>query len=209
MFIRAIRTGVDGMNAYENVSYVMEQQRGYLSSKDARSFGIDNKTLQRMASSGKIERVAHGLYIDSEVFPDPFFVAQYRCPKGIFSHETALYLHDLSDRNPLRLMMTIPSGWNSKLLSDKNMMFFYSEPERMNLGISEIETPSGAMVIAYDIERTLCDCFRNIEKLDRDLVLIALKRYVKMNTRDNAKLLEYANAFKIRDIIYRYLEVLA
>ncbi|MDR2600554.1 MAG: type IV toxin-antitoxin system AbiEi family antitoxin domain-containing protein [Oscillospiraceae bacterium] len=197
------------MNAYENVSYVMEQQRGYLSSKDARSFGIDNKTLQRMASSGKIERVAHGLYIDSEVFPDPFFVAQYRCPKGIFSHETALYLHDLSDRNPLRLMMTIPSGWNSKLLSDKNMMFFYSEPERMNLGISEIETPSGAMVIAYDIERTLCDCFRNIEKLDRDLVLIALKRYVKMNTRDNAKLLEYANAFKIRDIIYRYLEVLA
>ena len=197
------------MNTYENVSFVMEQQRGYLSSKDARSFGIDNKTLQRMASSGKIERIAHGLYIDSEVFPDPFYVAQYRCPKGVFSHETALFLHELSDRNPLRLMMTIPSGWNSRLLADKNMVFFYSEPEQMNLGISEIETPSGVMVIAYDIERTLCDCLRNIEKLDRDLVLTALKRYVKMNTRDNAKLLEYANAFKIRDVVYRYLEVLA
>ena len=197
------------MNAYENVSYVMEKQRGYLSSKDARSFGIDNKTLQRMASSGKIERVAHGLYIDSEVFPDPFFVAQYRCPKGVFSHETALYLHNLSDRNPLRLTMTIPSGWNSKLLTDKNMVFFYSEPERMNFGISEIETPSGATVIVYDIERTLCDCLRNIEKLDRDLVLTALKRYVKMNARDNAKLLEYATALKIRDVVYRYLEVLA
>lgn len=197
------------MNSFENVSYVMEQHRGYLSSKDARSFGIDNKTLQRMASSGKIERVAHGLYVDSEVFPDPFFVAQYRCPKGVFSHETALFLHDLSDRNPLRLMMTIPSGWNSKLLSDKNMMFFYSEPERMNLGISEVETPSGAMVIAYDIERTLCDCLRSIEKLDRDLVITAIKQYVRRNIRDNAKLLEYATVFKVRDVVYRYLEVLA
>ncbi|MCL2663569.1 MAG: type IV toxin-antitoxin system AbiEi family antitoxin domain-containing protein, partial [Oscillospiraceae bacterium] len=199
----------DEMNSFENVSYVMEQHRGYLSSKDARSFGIDNKTLQRMASSGKIERVAHGLYVDSEVFPDPFFVAQYRCPKGVFSHETALFLHDLSDRNPLRLMMTIPSGWNSKLLSDKNMMFFYSEPERMNLGISEVETPSGAMVIAYDIERTLCDCLRSIEKLDRDLVITAIKQYVRRNIRDNAKLLEYATVFKVRDVVYRYLEVLA
>ena len=197
------------MNSFENVSFVMEKQHGYLSSKDARSFGIDNKTLQRMASSGRIERVAHGLYIDSEVFPDPFFIAQYRCPKGVFSHETALYLHDLSDRNPLRLMMTIPSGWNSKLLSDKNMVFFYSEPERMNLGISEIETPSGVMVIAYDIERTLCDCLRSIKKLDRDLVITAIRRYVRSDIRDNAKLLEYATVFKIRDVVYRYLEVLS
>ncbi|MCL2627493.1 MAG: type IV toxin-antitoxin system AbiEi family antitoxin domain-containing protein [Oscillospiraceae bacterium] len=197
------------MSSYENVSYVMEQTRGYLTSEDARSFGIDNKTLQRMASSGKIERIAHGLYINSDVFPDPFFVAQYRCPKGVFSHETALYLHDLSDRNPLRLMMTIPSGWNSKLLSDKNMVFFYSEPERMNLGISEIETPSGVIVIAYDIERTLCDCLRSIEKLDRDLVITAIKRYVRKNICDNAKLLEYATVFKIRDVVYRYLEVLS
>jgi len=197
------------MDTYENVSFVMEQQRGYLSSKDARSFGIDNKTLQRMASSGKIERIAHGLYINSEVFPDPFFVAQYRCPKGVFSHETALFLHDLSDRNPLRLMMTIPSGWNSKLISDKNMMFFYSEPERMNLGACKIETPSGVTVAVYNIERTLCDCLRSVEKLDRDLILTALKRYIKTNTRDNAKLMEYATVLKIRDIVYRYLEVLS
>jgi len=187
----------------------MEKQRGYLTSKDARSFGIDNKTLQRMASSGRIERIAHGLYIDSEVFPDPFYVAQYRCPKGVFSHETALFLHDLSDRNPLRLMMTIPSGWNTKLITDKSIVFFYSEQKRMNLGVSEVETPSGVTVVVYDIERTLCDCLRNIEKLDRDIVLTALKRYMKMNTRDNAKLLEYSNVLKIRDVVYRYLEVLS
>jgi len=192
----------------ENVSYIMEQQRGYISSRDARNHGVDNKALQRMASSGLIERVAHGLYVGAEIFPDPFYIAQYRCPKGIFSHETALFLHHLSDRDPLRLMMTIPSGWNTKLLTDENMRFFYIEPERLKLGACEVETASGMKVITYDVERTLCDCLRYIDKLDRDMVLIALRRYVKSDIRDNAKFLKYASKFGIRDTVFRYLEVL-
>ena len=196
------------MSLIEIAGVVMEQNGGYITSKEARSNGIDNKTLHRMASNGLIERLARGLYVNADIFPDTFYITQYRCPRGIFSHETALFLHDFSDRNPLRLMMTIPSGWNSKLLNDENMLFFYSEPERMRLGICETKTSSGMSVYVYDIERTLCDCLRNIDKLDRDLVLTALKQYTRRKNRDNAKLLEYATALKIRDIVYRYLEVL-
>jgi len=196
------------MSQAENVSYIMEQQHGYISSKDARNHGVDNKALQRMESSGLIERVAHGLYMDAEIFPDLFYITQYRCPKGVFSHETALYLHDFSDRVPLKLMMTIPSGWNTKLLTDANMRFFYCEPERMQFGVEKVETSLGVKVNVYDIERTLCDCLRYIDKLERDLVLSALKRYIKDYARDGAKLLRYATEFKIRDVVYRYLEVL-
>ena len=88
------------------------------------------------------------------------------------------------------------------------MLFFYSEPKRMMYGACETETPSGVKVSVYDTERTLCDCLRSIDRLDRDLVLTALKRYVKRNDRDSAKLLEYATVLKIRDMVYRYLEVL-
>jgi len=196
------------MCATDKVYSLLGQRGGYLASSAARESGVDNKTLQRMANRGLIERVAHGLYADADIFPDPFYIAQYRCPKGIFSHETALFLHDLSDRDPLRLMMTIPSGWNTQLLTDSSMLFFYSEPKRMRLGVCEIETPSSVKVRAYDTERTLCDCLRNIDKLDRDLILTALKRYAKRSDRDNAKLLEYAATLKIRDMVYRYLEVL-
>jgi predicted transcriptional regulator of viral defense system len=186
----------------------MNERGGYLTSKQAKENGVSNLILQRMAERGMIERAAHGLYIGTEIFPDRFFVAQYRCPKGIFSNETALFLHDLSDRDPLRLAMTIPSGWNSKLLTDPDYEFFYSNPKKMGLGVSETETPSGMKVKAYDAERTLCDCLRNLDRLDRDLVLTALKRYVKGSGRDSAKLLEYASVLNIRDIVYRYLEVL-
>jgi predicted transcriptional regulator of viral defense system len=200
---------VTAVNAAENVFTLLKERGGYLTSKEARENGVENKTLQRMAECGLIERAAHGLYIGADIFPDPFFIAQYRCPKGVFSNETALFLHDLSDRNPLRLMMTIPSGWNTPLLKNDDIQFFYSRPKWMGLGICVLETPSGMKVSAYDTERTLCDCLRNIDKLDRDLVLTALKRYVKGKARDSAKLLEYAFALKIRDMVYKYLEVLA
>jgi len=196
------------MDTTERVVDLMKQNNGYLTSKEARGNGIENKTLQRMAERGLIERATHGLYIGIDIFPDPYFIAQYRCPKGIFSHETALYLHELSDRVPFKLMMTIPSGWNTLLLKDDNILFFYSKPKRMELGICETLTPSGIKVNAYNAERTLCDCLRNIDKLDRDLVITGLKRYIKNENRNSAKLLEYASTLKIRDVVYRYLEVL-
>ena len=196
------------MDVYEKVYALMEQRDGYLTSKAARENGILNKTLQRMTERGLIERVAHGLYVREDILPDSFYVAQYRCPKGIFSHETALFLHNLSDRYPIRIIMTIPSGWNTQLLTDGNLQFFYSKPKNMELGVCEIETASGVKVKSYDIERTLCDCLRSSDKLDRDLVITALKRYIKSSERDSAKLLEYASVFKIRDMVYRYLEVL-
>jgi predicted transcriptional regulator of viral defense system len=197
------------MTTTEKVLTLLEERGGYLTSKEARENGVENKILQRMTERGLIERAAHGLYIGADIFPDPFFVAQYRCPKGVLSNETALFLHDLSDRNPLRIMMTIPSGWNTPLLTNGDIQFFYSRPKWMGLGVCALETPSGMKVKAYDPERTLCDCLRNIDKLDRDLVLTALKRYAKGDDRDSAKLLEYASALKIRDTVYRYLEVLA
>jgi predicted transcriptional regulator of viral defense system len=196
------------MKAAEQVYALLKERGGYLTMREARENGITNKTMQRMADRGLIERVAYGLYTGMDVFPDPFFVAQYRCPKGVFSNETALFLHNLSDRDPLRLMMTIPSGWNTELLTDDSFLFFYSSPKKMGLGVCETATASGMKAKVYDPERTLCDCLKNIDRLDRDLVFTALKRYIKSGERDSAKLLEYATALKIRDMVYRYLEVL-
>ena len=196
------------MDGAKKVHALLKEHSGYLTTKEAQKNGIDNKTMQRLAERGLIERVAHGLYASVDIFPDPFYIAQYRCPKGIFSNETALFLHDLCDRPPLKLMMTIPSGWNTKLLTDDEFVFFYNSPPKMELGICETKTPSGIEVKTYDIERTVCDCLKNIDRLDRDLVLTAMKRYIRDNKRDGAKLLDYATTLKIRDIVYRYLEVL-
>ena len=196
------------MRQEDTVLELIKNNNGYLTAKTAGENGVSTSTLKRMAERGVIERVARGLYVGADIIPDPYFVAQYRCPQGVFSHETALYFNDMSDRTPFQLMMTIPSGWNTRLYSEGDMMFFYSKPKYVKLGATDTLTPYGTTVVSYDIERTLCDCLRSVNKLDKDLVLTALKRYMKDPASDKAKLLNYAATFKIRDIVLRYMEVL-
>ena len=187
---------------------LLNENNGYISSKIAHENGIDRKTLWRMVKLGLIERVLPGLYINVDIFPDPFFIVQHRCPKGIFSHNTALYLHGFSDRSPIKYMMTIPTGWSTKLLADKSYIFYYNRPELIKLGQTEVQTVSDNTVKVFDIERTICDCLRYIDRLDRNLVLTGLKRYLKSDKKDSLKLLEYATKLNIRETVHRYLEVI-
>jgi predicted transcriptional regulator of viral defense system len=196
------------MNGETEIFSLLNMGGGYLTAKTAREHGISNTVLRRMAERGQIERAAHGLYIGTDVMPDAFFLTQYRCPKGVFSHETALYLHDLCDRLPLRLSLTIPSGIGSRVLKDDDLQFFYCKPEFAGLNTERLRTPSGAEVVVYDKERTLCDCLRHMDRLDRDLVLSAVKLYMASPERDNVKLLRVAETFKMRGEVRRYMEVL-
>jgi len=197
------------MKQKDTVFALLKDNKDYLTTKMAGENGVSASTLKRLTDRGLIERAAHGLYVSTDIILDPFFVAQYRCPQGVFSHETALFFHDFSDRTPFQLMMTIPSGWNTRLLAKDDVMIFYSKPQYVKLGAEEIITPYGLPVTTYNIERTLCDCLQSIDKLDKDLVLTAVKRYMKDLKGEKTKLLEYAATFKIRDIVLRYMEVLS
>lgn len=197
------------MSMKETLSALFEKNHGYFTTRQATALGFDRWALSRLVREGSISRLAQGLYARDEILPDPFVVAQHRCALGIFSHETALYLHDLSDRFPLQLMMTIPSGWNSSLLKDPNMMFFYNRKPWFEVGLSQVRTQAGPQVRCYDVERTLCDCVRAMDRLDRDLVVDALKAYMRGSNQNKAKLLDYAQIFGIRETVFQYMEVLS
>ena len=187
---------------------ILNNFKGYITSKQAEENGVNNTTLLRMEKRGLIERVARGLYIGADIIPDRFFITQYRCSTGIYSHLTAMYLLFYSDRNPIRLTMTVPTGMNTKSFTDENVFFYYCNPDKMDIGVIEVESMSGMCVKVFNMERTICDCLRYIEKMDNDLVLTGLKRYMRSDVRDSVKLLEYATEFKMRDTVRRYLEVL-
>lgn len=197
------------MSKNDLVMELIEKNNGVITSFEAKAKGINNKTLQRMEKLGQIERVEHGLYIDPNQMEDEYFLTLYRCKKGIFSHETALYFHELTDRTPFQIMMTIPSGYNTRLLKDKEKYkFFYVVEELHSIGKIIMETPYGHQVYVYDKERTICDCLKKKEQLDGDLVTEAVKRYLKTPGTDYAKLIKYAEVFNIKDLVRKYLEVL-
>lgn len=194
----------------ELVFELMKKNNGILESKQAAEAGINNKTLQRLNQAGEIERIEKGIYIDPNQMEDEYFVTQYRCKKGIFSHETALFFHDLSDRTPFQLMLTIPSGYNTRLLKDKEKYkFFYIAEGLHDLGKMTMRTPYGNEINVYNKERTICDCLRKKDQLDTDLVMTAVKHYMKEPGVDFAKLLKYAEIFNVRSLVRQYMEVLS
>ena len=193
----------------EKVRALLQENNGVLKLSDAKAAGIPAKTLQRLAVSGELERISHGLYLDKDCVEDEYFTAQYKCEKGIFSHETALYFHELSDRTPLQLMMTIPSGHNSRLLKEKGKYkFFYCKPELWEVGIMTALSPQGHALRLYNKERTLCDCIKKRNALEDDLVLSAVKQYMKEKGNDYARLLAYAELFGMKEKVKQYMEVL-
>lgn len=198
------------MTDEKTVLELLQDNQGILTCEEAREAEVDYKVVQRMYHSGKIDKLAHGLYGDPSLLEDPFFIAQYRCPSCIFSHETALYFHGLCDRIPTLLMMTIPSGYNTRLLHDReHYKFFYVASHLHEIGVVEMSTMYGRQVRVYDRERTICDSVKKRNQLDRGLVNEAIRRYVRTPEADFAKLLHVAELFKVRDTVKTYLEILA
>jgi len=191
------------------IDELLKQNNGIIEASKARLSGVTNKELQRLANVGRLERVAHGLYMSKEQFPDEYFITQYRCPKGLFSHETALYFLGLSDRVPLKLTLTIPVGSSTKLSNEKSSyQIYFCKPEIHELGMMTLQSPFGNDIRVYDKERTICDCLKKRESLDKDLVLTAVKEYLSQSGNDYAKLLRYAETLKVREIVMQYMEVL-
>lgn len=201
--------GGDLMTQKDLVTKLLKDNKGILTSGEAKEAGVAYKTLQRMYQLGEIEKLEQGLYMDPDQMKDEFLLTQFRCKRGIFSHETALYFHDLTDRTPFQLMLTIPSGYNTRLLKEKEKFkFFYIAKKLHTVGRITMETPFGNHVYVYDKERTICDCLKKKDQLDTDLVNEAVKRYMKTPGADYAKLLKYAEVFNIKDLVRKYMEML-
>ena len=89
---------------------ILMQNNGIITTAQANEVGVSNERLRLLVTSGDLERVTFGVYILPDEFADKMFIAQLRRPKIIYSHETALFLHDLTDRDPINYTVTVPTG---------------------------------------------------------------------------------------------------
>ena len=75
------------------------------------------------------------MYLSPDAFEDEMYIIQARVSKAILSHETALYLHDLTDRDPINYSVTIPSGFNGASLANEGVKVHKIKKELHELGI--------------------------------------------------------------------------
>lgn len=92
-------------------------QRGYVSSADARRAGISPKRLADMVASGQAVRSAHGLYrldaVPRDELDGYMFAALWPRGLGVISHSSAAVLHSITDANPAQIHVTVPRGFRT------------------------------------------------------------------------------------------------
>ena len=126
----------------------------------------------------------------------------------VYSHETALFLNDLTDRDPVSYCVTVPTGYNTSKLKQDGLIVHTIKKELLDLGICTKQTSFGNDIRTYDMERTICDMLRDRKNQDIAVVSDALKRYARRSDKDLNKLMKYADVLRIEKVLRSYLEVL-
>lgn len=190
------------------IKKLLNKNNGILTIKEAEVNGIYRGSIKYFTEKGKLEKVSRGVYVLPGFFEDEFFVVQNRFKKGIYSLETALYLHDLTDRTPIVFNMTFPKGYNLTNPKNNGIKCKSIKENLYELGKEEIKTPNGCTVHAYNIERTLVDIIRPVNKIDIQVISQAFKTYIKRKDRNIPLLSMYAEKLGVEDKLKSYLEVL-
>ncbi len=134
-----------------------EAQSGYFTAEQAAEAGYSQRMLTHHTQRRLIERRGRGIYrlvhfpqvSDAEDLVVSWLWSEQQ---GVFSHTTALQLHQLSDAMPERATMTLPSSWAKRRLR---------VPPRLRLRFGEVPEPEREFVRGVPVTspaRTLNDC---------------------------------------------------
>ena len=196
------------MNCAGQIMNLAKTNNGIVTSAQVTRAGIHRYYLKMLADQGLLERSERGVYILPTALDDTMFNLQNRYRKGIFSHETALFLLNLTDRTPNGYSMTFPLKYNISAPKTENINCCRVKEEFYEIGIISGKTPCGNTVRLYNAERTLCDILKGRSHVERQFVAEAFKRYTKLNQRDIPRLSEYAGRMHVEKKLCAYLEVL-
>lgn len=196
------------MSVPDKLQSVLKQNGGVVTTAQANEAGVSNERLRLLVKSGNLERVSFGVYILPDEFADKMYISHLRRPKIIYSHETALFLHDLTDRDPVNYSVTIPTGYNASRLKEDGFTVFMIKRELHEIGVTQLKTMFGNSVTVYGLERTICDCLRSRNQLDMAIVTDAMKRYSRRKDKNLNTLMQMAETFKVTKVLRSYMEVL-
>ena len=191
----------------EIIQKLVKVNNGYITTKELEKFGISRNYLSIMTKKKVIEKVARGIYIDSKKIEDVYYVLSISTPKIIYSHMTALYFHNLSIEAPdSSFDITVTRKYNNSKLKKHNV--FYVDDKYYGIGITEVETPQGNKVKAYDMERCICDIIRSKKRMDIEHIKFAIREYLKRKDKDLIKLSKYADMFGIKEEVMNFLSMM-
>lgn len=196
------------MKDKEKVISRMKENNGVITTSEIKKMGIDKKVIARLIDRKQIERAVRGVYILSESLGDEYFNKIYGKKDATYSHMTALYFHGLCNRVPMLYDITVSKKYYGLLTKDEKVMLHKVDKKLLGLGRVKITSPQGQEIYVYDIERCLCDCLKDREKIASEYIKQAFVIYFRQMKKDTFKVMKYAKEMGIEKQMRDYLEVL-
>lgn len=185
---------------------------GWLRRTEALELGVHPRWLTRLVEEGKIERVCKGLYRlprTPETSYETFADATRAVPQGIVCLISALTYYELTTSNPSEIYLAIPrTSWAPKVHYPP-IRFFRFSPRMMDFDVEIVRTGRGSFSI-FAREKTICDSLRHRAVVGQDVVIEALRAYLRSpRIRNIDRLIRTARRCRVEARIRPYLEALA
>lgn len=141
---------------WDELFAIAQSQLGYFTTQQAMSASYSPQLLHKYLANGRVCRVRRRIYrlvhFPASDHEDLVVLWLWAEQIGVFSHETALALHDLSDALPARTHMSVPATWRHRRLRvPDGLVLHYSD-------LDDIDRTSYSAVPVTTPRRTLRDC---------------------------------------------------
>ena len=141
------------MGQFEQLDQMLTAQEGMLRTSQVVSSGISKPVFYDYVRSRDLDRVAHGIYLSKDSWVDAMYLLHLRFEQAVFSHETALFFHDLTDREPIEYTVTVKTGCNPSKMKAEGIQVFTIKADLHDVGLTTAKTPFGHTVPVYDMNK--------------------------------------------------------
>ena len=176
----------------------MEENGGIIKTNQITALGVDYRRILAWVEDGTLERVKNGYYSFGYKNRSEEELILGLFSDGVLCLDSALYCYHYIGQKPYAWHLAVDKNTSkSRFKMEYPVVIpYYTEPEVLKLGVTEIPFAGGTMPI-YTKERMICDCLKYEEKLERDVFKRALLSYIADGSKDIATLLKIARERKV------------
>ena len=183
---------------------------GIVRLRELKAAGIPEVVVARLARSGRVVRLARGLYqlpnADLQTGHTLAEVAKL-VPKGVICLISALAYHDLTLQAPPFVWVAIDGHTRQPSHRYPPMRFVRFGEKALAMGIEEHLIEAVTVKVTAPA-KTVVDCFRFRNKIGVDIAVSAMREALRKSVCTPDEIMELAKALRIANVIRPYLEAM-
>jgi len=197
-------------SAREKTIELFKNKGGLMRTSEALNLGIHRRTIYGLRDEGILVAVSRGLYQLAEMeVPPEINLAEVakRVPNGVICLVSALAFHELTTQIPHYIWLAVERKARKPRIEYPPVRVFHFSGRVFTSGIESCRI-SHQTVRIYNAPKTIIDCFRWRKAVGLDVVLEAMREYLKRPDSSPSTLMEYAKICSMEKRVTPYLEAM-